>query len=49
MSITYAADFVRDLTKRDKDDFLLPLQPKFGFLPEAGRGRPKLLKVTQRN
>ena len=43
-SFTYVTDFVGDLTKRDKNDFLLPLQPKCGFLPEAGRGRPKLLK-----
>jgi hypothetical protein len=39
--------FVGDLTKRNRDDFLLPLQPKSGFLPEAGRGRPKLLKVIE--
>jgi hypothetical protein len=43
-SITSATDFVGDLTRQDKGDFLLLLQPKFGFLPEAGRGRPKLLK-----
>ena len=46
-SITYAADFVGYLTKLDKDDFFLPLQPKSGFLPEAGRGRPKLLRVIE--
>jgi hypothetical protein len=46
-SITYATDFAGDLTRRDKGDFLLPLQPKFGFLPEVGRGRPKLLKVIE--
>jgi hypothetical protein len=44
-SITYVADFIGDLTRRGKYDFLSPLQPKSGFLPEAGRGRPKLLKV----
>jgi hypothetical protein len=44
-SVSYADGFIRDLTKRDKGDFLLPLQPKSGFLPEAGRGRTKLLKV----
>jgi hypothetical protein len=43
-SITCAADFTGDLTRRDKYDFLSLLQPKSGFLPEAGRGRPKLLK-----
>ena len=42
--ISYAHGFIRDLTRRDKYDFLSPLQPKSGFLPEAGRGRPKLLK-----
>jgi hypothetical protein len=41
-SITYVADFVGNLTTRDKDDFLLPLQPKSGFLPEAGCGRTKI-------
>jgi hypothetical protein len=46
-SFTYVAAFVGSLTKRNKDDFLLPLQPKSGFLPEAGRGRPKLLKVIE--
>jgi hypothetical protein len=46
-SFTYVAALVRDLTNRDGDDFLLPLQPKFDFLPEAGRGRPKLLKVIE--
>jgi hypothetical protein len=46
-SLTYVAAFVGDLTKRNKDDFLLPLQPKSGFLPEAGRGRPKLLKLIE--
>jgi hypothetical protein len=46
-SFTYMAAFVGDLTKRDRDDFLLPLQPKSGFLPEAGRGRPKLLKMIE--
>jgi len=44
-SITYAAVFMGNLTMRDNDGFLPPLQPKSGFLPEAGRGRPKLLKV----
>jgi hypothetical protein len=44
-SISYADGFIRDLTRRGKDDFLSPLQPKSGFLPEAGRGRTKLLKV----
>jgi K+-transporting ATPase KdpF subunit len=39
--------FRRRFDKTDKDDFLLPLQPKSGFLPEAGRGRPKLLKVIE--
>jgi len=43
-SITYAVDFNEDLTRSDKDDFLSPLQPKSGFLPEARRGRPKLRK-----
>jgi hypothetical protein len=37
--------FAGDLTKLGNCDLLLPLQPKSGFLPEAGRGRPKLLKV----
>jgi hypothetical protein len=46
-SFTYRAALVGDLTKRDRDDFLLSLQPKSGFLPEAGRGRPKLLKVIE--
>jgi len=46
-SFTYVVAFVGDLTKRDRDDFLLPLQPKSGFLPETGRGRPKLLKLIE--
>ena len=46
-SFTYVAAFVGDLTKRDRNDFLLPLQPRSGFLPEAGRGRPKLLKLIE--
>jgi hypothetical protein len=45
-SISYVADFIGDLTKRDKDVFLPPLQPKSGFLPEAGCGRPKFLKTA---
>ena|ERR1700722_6007 len=35
----------RHLTKRRAFDLLWPLQPKYGFLPEAGCGRPKILKV----
>jgi hypothetical protein len=45
-SITYVADFIRDLTKRDKGDLLPLLQPKSGFLPEAGCGGTELLKMA---
>jgi hypothetical protein len=45
-SISYADGFIRDLTRRGKDDFLWPLQPKSGFLPEAGCGGTELLKIT---
>jgi hypothetical protein len=45
-SISYADGFIRDLTMRDKDDFLGSLQPKSGFLPGAGCGGTELLKVT---
>jgi hypothetical protein len=45
-SISYAIGFIGDLTRRDKDGFLLPLQPKSGFLPETGCGGTELLKIT---
>jgi hypothetical protein len=44
--ITYVADFIGDLTKRDKGGLLPLLQPKSGFLPEAGCGGTELLKMT---
>jgi hypothetical protein len=34
---------VRNLTKHGEYDLLWPLQPKSGFLPGAGCGRPKIL------
>jgi hypothetical protein len=37
--------FMRDLTNLGNCDLLVALQPKSGFLPEAGHGRPKILKV----
>ena len=36
---------MQDLTRAGGCVFFLALQPKSGFLPEAGCGRPKLLKV----
>ena len=39
------AVFTRHLTKPGGCVLLWQLQPKSGFLPEAGRGRTKLLKV----
>jgi hypothetical protein len=37
--------FTGGLTTFEGCDLLCPLQPKSGFLPEAGCGRPKLLKL----
>jgi hypothetical protein len=39
------AHLVVKLTPSAGYDLLFALQPKPGFLPEAGRGRPKFLKI----
>jgi len=36
-----------DLTKGGGCDFFPPLQPKSGFLPEAGCGGPKILEAIR--